>query len=125
MIQEPPEDVQIKPKIPSYRAVGSISGQRLLLTLQSRRVDWLITSPEGMVDMDNGTWASIGQFPEALDELMVPISRRWWELGFEFRRIALGCDVFVPLPDPEAGFAILRDRFDVPVEDSPGASDFV
>ena len=125
VVQEPPEDVQSKPKIPTYTAVGTLFDQQVRMTLQAHRVDWLIASPEGMVDMDVGTWASIGRFPEGLDEMLVPLSQRWWELDLHFSRIALGCEVFIPLANPEAGFAVLRERFNVTVPYSPGATDVV
>ena len=119
-----PDEIREKPRSGESTATGGAFGKRLLLAAAPERIDWVFAQSATPKDLVTGEWSELGAFAESLDSTIGALANLWFQETAESTRIALGCSLFVPVPDRVAGYEYLRRFLHSVNLDPKGSSDF-
>jgi hypothetical protein len=122
LLREPPEQKTSRLKGVVRREEGDFKEGRLVLEVQSMRVDWHYALSQ-QAHLEAEGFGTLGPFPAALEPFQ-DLMLRWLEIAPPLQRLAFGVALILPTEDLAASYQQLAAYLPFRV-DTEGASDFL
>ena len=118
-----PENRTARPRVGEFVDEGPFGGGKLVLRIQSERIDWNLLpreeALEGALDLP-----SLGTYPEAL-KAFLSVMPRWLDLAPPLTRLAYGAVLLQAAPDRRASYLQIMKYLHVVTLDPERSSDFL
>lgn len=100
LLGQPPENRTLQPRIGVQQEDGAFEGEKLIVTVQPTRIDWIFTIDNNQATTISQQITSIGQFVAVLNPF-VDLMARWLQMSPPLQRLAFGATLLL-LPMEEA-----------------------
>jgi hypothetical protein len=123
LLGQPPENITSQPRIGVQQEEGAFEGEKLIVTVQPTRIDWIFTVDNNQTTTISQKITSIGKFVDVLNPF-VDLMVRWLQMSPPLQRLAFGATLLLPIDEASAARQQLLAYLPLNPQDFENAQEF-